>query len=276
MIHKKQFILAGAAGKTLNGDLIYDDSTTISGTIIFVHGFKGFKDWGAHHLSALYFAEKGYRFIKFNLSHSGVTSEKPNEVSDMDTFASNTMTYELQDVETVINYASHTFSQDPIYLIGHSRGGGLVILEAAKNDLISKVITWSAIDDLSSLWKKEQEAEWKSTGTIYVVNARTKEKMPLNVSLLEDLEAHKEEYNIIAAASRVKIPWLILHGDDDVNVDFSVAQRLAQAQPSATLQKIAGANHVFGASHPYTSDILPRQLQEVNEKTFAFLSSQNN
>lgn len=273
MIHKKQFILAGAAGKVLNGDLIYDDTSTIRATIIFVHGFKGFKDWGAHHLTAKYFAEKGYRFIKFNLSHSGVTSDKPTEVSDMEAFASNTLSYELRDVETVIDYAAHTYIAQPIYLIGHSRGGGIAILEAAKNTLIKKVVTWSAIDNLSSLWKKEQEADWRKTGTIYVENARTKEKMPLYKVLLEDFEAHLEEYDMLKAAKNVKIPWLILHGDQDVNVDFSVAQRLAQAQPAATLQKIEDANHVYGASHPYTGNQLPPQLEEVCNKTLNFFEA---
>ncbi|TDO23232.1 alpha/beta hydrolase family protein [Pedobacter duraquae] len=273
MIQKKQFILAGVAGKVLNGDVIYDDTHTILATIIFIHGFKGFKDWGAHHLTAQFFAEKGYRFIKFNLSHSGVTSEKPSEVSDMEAFASNTLSYELRDVETIMDYAAHTFTEQPIYLIGHSRGGGIAILEAAKNTLVKKVVTWSAIDNLSSLWKKEQEADWRATGTIYVENARTKEKMPLHKNLLEDFEAHREAYDILKAAKNVTIPWLILHGDQDVNVDFSVAQRLAQAQPSATLQKIEGANHVYGASHPYTSDQLPPQLQEVCTKTLTFFGA---
>ncbi len=42
MIQKEQFKLSGAEGKILFGDYTYDDKTTIKGTIIFVHGFKGF------------------------------------------------------------------------------------------------------------------------------------------------------------------------------------------------------------------------------------------
>jgi len=273
MIEKKQFILSGSGNKTIAGDLTYDNSKTNLPTIIFVHGFKGFKDWGAHHLTAAYFAEHGYRYLKFNLSHSGVSADKPNDVTDMDAFAANTFSYELKDIETIINYAAHTFPQDPIYMIGHSRGGGLAIIKAADDERIQKIVTWSAIADFSSLWKKEQEEQWLSEGQIFVENARTKEKMPLNSTLLSDFNTHKHEYNIINAASRISIPWLILHGDDDVNVNFSTAQHLAQAQPKAKLQKIAGANHVFGASHPYTPAELPAQLQEVCEKTLDFLNS---
>ena len=271
MIKKEHFILTGSDDKTIFGDHTYDDVIINEGIILFIHGFKGFKDWGAHNLTASYFAAEGYRYVKFNLSHSGVTQEKPNDVTDLEAFAANTVSKEMSDTNTVINYLSHTFPASPIYLIGHSRGGGLAILKAAEDSRISKLITWSAIAAFDSLWKPEQEEEWKQNGKIYVENARTKEKMPLNVDLLNDFEAHREEYDILAAAKRIKIPWLILHGDDDVNVKFSVAQQLAQVQLGAQLQKIEGANHVYGASHPYAETSLPPLLKEVCDKTLAFL-----
>lgn len=271
MITTAHFSLSGAGGKTIYGDCTYDDKITNQDTIIFIHGFKGFKDWGAHHLLASFFASKGYRYIKFNLSHSGVTAKNTNDVTDMETFAANTISKELTDVAAVINYVAANWPATSINLIGHSRGGGLAIIQAAKDQRIHKLITWSAIADFSSLWKKEQEKEWAATGQIFVENARTKEKMPLNSTLLDDFNQNKEKLNIIAAAKKIHIPWLILHGDDDVNVPFSVAQQLAQKQLKAKIQKIAGANHVYGASHPYTAGQLPEHLQEVAEKTLAFL-----
>ncbi|MET4140498.1 alpha/beta hydrolase [Pedobacter sp. UYP1] len=273
MIKKEHFILSGSKDKTISGDLTYDDKDTNQPCILFVHGFKGFKDWGAHNLVASFFASNGYRYFKFNLSHSGVTEQKPDDVTDSEAFAANTVSMELKDVDTAINYIAHTYPLSPVYVIGHSRGGALVILKGAADKRINKIITWSAISDFSSLWKKEQEKEWLSTGRIFVENARTKEKMPLNSTLLEDFNAHQEEFDLLHAAAKIKIPWLILHGDEDVNVKFSVAQELAQAQPKAQLQKIKGANHVFGASHPYTATELPAQLLEVCEKTLAFIKN---
>lgn len=271
MIKKEVFTLSGAAGKSIFADATYDDKNTNPGTIIFIHGFKGFKDWGAHHLTAAFFAANGYRYIKFNLSHSGVTKAQMNDVTDMEAFASNTISKELEDVDAVVAYVSLNFPSGPIYLIGHSRGGGLAIIQAAKDTRIQKLVTWSAISDFSSLWKKEQEKEWIQTGKIFVENARTKERMPLNSSLLADFRQNKDHFDIKEAARRIRIPWLILHGDNDINVNFSVAQGLAQSQLKAKIQKIEGANHVYGASHPYTGTELPAHLQEVAEKTLAFL-----
>jgi len=271
MVKKEQFILSGAEGKTISGDVTYDENYTNQPSVLFIHGFKGFKDWGAHNLVASLFASAGYRYFKFNLSHNGVTAENPNEVTDIEAFASNTISMELKDLDTVINYVIHTYPLNPIYLIGHSKGGALAIVKGAKDERVNKIVTWAAIADFSSLWKKEQEAEWLKTGRIYVENARTKEKMPLNKVLLEDYTANAGEFNVLTAAASVQIPWLILHGDDDVNVPFSVAQQLAQAQPKAILQKITGANHVFGASQPYSETTLPAHLQEVFNKTLDFL-----
>ena len=271
MIQKSEFILTGSCEKVILGDNTYDDSTIKPEVILFIHGFKGFKDWGAHHLVANFFAAQGYRFIKFNMSHSGVIAENPVDVNDMDSFAANTISKELADVNTVVNYIAHTYAGAKITLIGHSRGGGLAILTGVSDARIKRVVTWSAIADFSSLWKPEQEEEWEKTGRIYVENARTKEKMPLSSELLKDYQAHKNEFAILDAASSLELPWLILHGDEDVNVPFSIAQQLAQAQPKAIIKKIAGANHVYGASHPYTEKVMPRHLQEVCEKTRQFI-----
>ena len=272
MLQKESFRLQGAEEKIIAGDYTFNLESSPKATIVFVHGFKGFKDWGAHNIIADFFANQGFRYLKFNLSHSGVTENKPYDVTDMDTFSSNTFSKELFDVNAVIDYTSLQFSDTPIYLIGHSRGGGLAIITAVKDKRIEKLVTWSSIADFSSLWKKDQEEEWIDTGKIYVENARTKEKMPLNSTLLLDFEKHRKEYNILKAASHIDIPWLILHGDDDVNVDFSVAQQLAQRQVKAKIQKIEGANHVYGASHPYQDVQLPAHLQQVVEKTHSFFN----
>ncbi|RYF20452.1 MAG: alpha/beta hydrolase [Flavobacteriales bacterium] len=272
MIQQDYFSLTGANGKTIIGDLTYDDKNTIAPLIIFVHGFKGFKDWGAHNLVAKHFAANGFRYLKFNLSHGGVTPEKPNDVSDLETFADNTFSKEMLDIDLVIGYAVENLKVNEIYLIGHSRGGGLSILQASNNPHIKALITWSAIADFSSLWKKEQEENWKKEGKIYVENARTKEKMPLNLTLLQDFEENKKKLDILSCAKRINIPWLIIQGDDDVNVPFATAQKLADANLNARLLKIEGANHVYGASHPYQQESLPAQLFKVCEKSIEFLN----
>jgi pimeloyl-ACP methyl ester carboxylesterase len=271
MIKVTSHSIAGSNNKPILIDLTSDEKQVHAPLVVFVHGFKGFKDWGAHHLVARYFAQNGFRYLKFNLSHSGVDVERPNDVTDLAAFANNTVSKEMLDVDLVLNYALTNLNVNQVFVIGHSRGGGLAILQAANNPKIAGLATWSAIADFGSLWKKDQESQWKEEGKIFVENARTKEKMPLNVSLLEDYQANKETFDILKAAKRIDIPWLIVQGDEDVNVPFETAQKLANANPSSKLIKIEGANHVYGASHPYGGETMPQQLFQVCEKTLTFL-----
>ncbi len=271
MIHQNAFSIIGAEQKTIIGDITYDDRNTNAPLIIFVHGFKGFKDWGAHNLVARYFASQGFRYLKFNLSHSGVDPQKPTDVTDMKSFAANTISKEMLDVDLVINYAIENLKVESVFLIGHSRGGGLAILQAANNPLVKGLITWSAISAFNSLWKKEQEDDWRKNGKIDVINARTKEKMPLNVTLLQDFEDNQQQFDILANAKRINIPWLIVQGDEDINVPFEHAQKLNGTNLNSRLVKIEGANHVYGASHPYEKESLPPQLFQVCEKSMLFL-----
>ena len=272
MIKVENHSIAGSNEKPILIDITFEDQQQKAPLVIFIHGFKGFKDWGAHHLVARYFAKHGFRYLKFNLSHSGVKIEKPTDVSDMEAFAANTFSKEMLDVDLVINYALDNLNVSEVFLIGHSRGGGLAILQAANNPHVKGLVTWSSIADFSSLWKKDQEAGWRKEGKIDVENARTKEKMPLNITLLEDFEANSINLNILSAAKKVNIPWLIIQGDADVNVPLETAQKLADANMDSKLVKIEGANHVYGASHPYTSETLPVQLFQVCEKTLTFLN----
>ena len=58
-------------------------------TVLFCHGYKGFKDWGAWDLVAKAFAEAGFFFVKFNFSHNGGTVEQPIDFQDLKAFSDN-------------------------------------------------------------------------------------------------------------------------------------------------------------------------------------------
>ena len=279
MIIKQAFTIQGSGGKPILMDLTYNNSNkNTSPIVIFVHGFKGFKDWGTHDLVADYFAEHGFRYLKFNFSHNGTTPENPVDFVDLGAFGDNTFTKEFEDLDKVISFAlsGEAFpAAEKVTLIGHSRGGGTAIIQASKDDRVERLITWAAIADFNSLWKKEQEAEWREKGIIYTYNVRTKQNTPLKIELLHDLEKHANYYNILKWASQVSKPWLIIHGDEDQNVAIEEAYKLKKQNEHAELVIINGANHVFGASHPYIDEQLPINLKAVVEKSVAFLNASN-
>jgi len=69
--------------------------------LIFVHGFKGFKDWGFWPYSGNYFAERGFFILTFNFSHNGI-GENLTEFTELEKFANNTFSLELEDLNEII------------------------------------------------------------------------------------------------------------------------------------------------------------------------------
>jgi pimeloyl-ACP methyl ester carboxylesterase len=214
-------------------------------------------------------------FLKFNFSHNGTTTDNPLEFKDLIAFSDNTFSIELQDLETVIDFASNGSSMPApgdIYLIGHSMGGGISIIKTAEDTRIKKLITMASISSFRNLWPVEMEDQWRLRGIIYMPNARTGQQMPLKASLLDDLDKNAARLDILAKAAEIKQPCLIVHGSADSSVPFSHAEQLKKAMKDAELVILPGADHTFGASHPYTKKTLPAPLLEFCSQSIAFLN----
>jgi pimeloyl-ACP methyl ester carboxylesterase len=263
MIVKQHYTIPGAKGRGMTADITYRTSQPYAPLVIFAHGIRGFKDWGAHNLVAKYFAESGFRFLKFNFSHNGTTADKPTEFADLIAFSDNTFTIELEDLKSVIDFAcggSAIPRVSNVYLIGHSMGGGISIIKTAEDTRIQKLVTMAAICSFHNLWPKEAEQQWRLQGVMYMKNARTGQNMPYKSSLLRDLDEHADRLDILLKASQIKQPWLIIHGDADKSVPLAHGEMLHTAQPPAEFLSVPGADHTFNVSHPHTSSELSPEL----------------
>jgi len=276
MIKKETFTLAGAKGRGMLMDLTYKAAHKKAPLVIFAHGFKGFKDWGTHDLVAQYFAEHGFRFLKFNFSHNGTTPDKPTDFADLIAFSDNTFSMELEDLNTIIDFAcngSSIPSAAGVYLIGHSMGGGISIIKTAEDKRIKKLVTMASISGFRNLWSKEAEEQWRLQGMMYVLNSRTGQQMPIKSSLLNDLDGNPGRLDILAKAASITQPWLIMHGDEDTTVPLAHAEDLKAAQPNAKLIVVHGADHTFGGTHPYSATTLPPVLEEFCEQAVNFFNN---
>jgi pimeloyl-ACP methyl ester carboxylesterase len=274
MIKKEVFTLSGAKGRGMLMDLTYDDKFKDAPIIIFAHGFKGFKDWGTNNLMANYFAQNGFRFLKFNFSHNGTTTDKPIDFTDLIAFSDNTFTIELDDLNTVIDFAINGTSipRAPfVYLMGHSMGGGISIIKTAEDARVKKLVTMASISGFRNLWPQKTEEQWRLQGIAYFPNSRTGQQMPVKSTLLDDLDRHPIRLDIPARAAMITQPWLIVHGDEDPTVPVAHAKELKKAQPNAELIIIKNTDHVFGGSHPYGGTALPAALLQLCQKVAAFL-----
>jgi len=274
MIKKENYNIPGAKGRGMLMDITFDTRHKNAPVVIFAHGFKGFKDWGAHNMVANYFAEHGFRYLKFNFSHNGTTADKPIDFADLIAFSDNTFSIELEDLRDVIDFVCNGSSMPTVsgvFLIGHSMGGGISIIQTAEDDRVKKLVTMASISDFGNLWPKEAEQQWKLSGIMYMANKRTGQEMPLKSTMLDDLRNNPGRLDILAKAAHIKQPWLIVHGDEDTTVPLAHAKELHKANKHAKLIVIKGGDHTFSATQPYPKDTLPKELHEFCDLAINFL-----
>ena len=272
--------LIGAAGRPFLLDLYFEADGRPKPIVIFAHGFKGFKDWGHWHLLAEQFAQAGFAFVKFNFSHNGTTLAKTDEFDDLEAFGQNNYSRELADLDAVMTWLHRGDNELPasesslsdIHLIGHSRGGPIVMLQAVDDPRIRSVIGWASVSSLAYAWQSpEMIRDWEKNGVYYVVNGRTGQQMPIYYQMYRDYMAKKEVYNLEFALKRLEQPLLLLPVTEAPAVSHQAAMQMQAWKPDAEVKLIDGADHVFGGQHPYEANELPGHSEELFRHTAGFM-----
>lgn len=273
IVRKNNIQLQNPETKAFLADAVYPDQAENLPLIIFCHGYKGYKDWGAWSLMAEKFAVNGYFFVKFNYSHNGTTLEHPTDFADLEAFGNDNYSKQLSDLEWVIDYFSKNARVDPenIILMGHSRGGGLVTVKAAEDKRVKKLITLAGVDTLDFFPKGDRFEEWKKNGVFYSKNGRTQQEMPHYFQIFEDYQRNSNRYNVGNKARSFHGQSLIIHGSADEAVALSAAEHLHAWLKDSDLKIIENAHHTFGAKEPWESGNLPQDLEVAVETALHFL-----
>ncbi len=261
-------------GDNLTTDFRYDETAENLPLLVFVHGFKGFKDWGCFPYMLDKLTENNIFTLSFNFSYNGV-GEEGNELSEftrLDLFAKNTFSRELDDLGSIIDFLEdnrqkYNYNFNNLTLAGHSRGGGIAILKTAEDKRVKNLITLASVSEFDR-YTEERKKEWKEKGYFQVLNTRTKQYMRMNYTLIEDLEKNKDRLDIKRAVSKMSVPYLIIHGREDLAVDYSEAVEL-QSLSNKNLTKlhlIEKTGHTFGAVHPFegTTEALEKVIDLIS------------
>ena len=266
--------------RPFTADARYIPSGQPKPVVVFVHGFKGFKDWGHFNVLADWFAQQGFVFVKLNLSHNGLVVGGTGDLEDLEAFGQNNFSLELDDIGALLDCLTQGQTGLPateadltrLALIGHSRGGGLVLLKAAEDARVRAVVTWAAISNVNPGWPEALMQQWQQQDVFHVENSRTGQQLPMRYQIVEDYHQHRLRLDIRHNVRRkLRQPLLIVHGDQDETVPVERAHDLKSWKPAAELQLLPNVTHNFGGVHPWQSEELPTEALQAAEATAAFL-----
>lgn len=263
---ERNLIIENPETRNFLADAYFTESAEKMPLVIFAHGYKGYKDWGAWDLMAKKFAEVGFFFVKFNFSHNGTTLENPTAFDDLEAFGNNNFSKEILDYDAVLNHFSKRAEIDPerIAVIGHSRGGGITLIKAFEDERIKAVISLAGVSHFGYRFPSgDRMEEWKNSGVMYSENARTKQQMPHYYQFYEDYRTNEQRFSVQYAAQHLDKPLLIVQGSNDDAVKDKEAFLLSEWCKNSQLEILEGANHTFGASEPWTDKELPSHLSRA-------------
>jgi len=272
MIQLITSIINGSENREMLIDLRFDVQFPNQPVVIFVHGFKGFKDWGHFPKIGDEFAKAGFAFVSFNFSHNGTTVDNPTEFADLEAFGNNNYHKELYDTEQVINgisdgslFSDASINRNKLFLFGHSRGGGIAVMATGEDERVKGLATWASIGDTKRT--KADFDEWMREGVIYIPNARTNQEMPMYYQFVEDYFAQEERYNLQKSCERIAVPSLFIHGTNDQTVPSDYAKQLHRWATDSELLLIDDGDHTFGGRHPYDAAELPADTMMAMKAT---------
>lgn len=277
-ITKNSGAVESTEGLPIYYDLYFPDNSGNSSlpVIVFLHGFKGFKDWGPFPKACKEISRSGFGVVAMNFSLNGV-GENPTVFDQLDYFARETLSQDLDDVGSIINALNEgkmesgniTLDTDMIGILGHSRGGQTAVAAAAEFNEIKCLATWSAVADYNQRWSDKMIEEWENQGYTEIKNSRTGQSMRIDKVVYDDAREHAERVIALNRIKNLHIPVLIVHATDDESVPVFESDKLHKACPSTDkeLKKVPGTGHTFGTGHPFEGGEFPEPFREVLDST---------
>lgn len=275
-------ISSGAIDSTEGLPIRYDLYSPISRNglsfpvIIFLHGFKGFKDWGPFPDVCEELARAGYGVVGMNFSLNGI-GDKKMEFTELELFERETISQDLNDIGSVIealqrgeisdNHAN--MNTDKIGLIGHSRGGHTAIAAAVEYDPVQCLVTWSAVADYRERWTDKMKEDWEKQGYTEIENSRTGQMMKVGKVVYDDSVENADRVIAMERIKELRIPTLFIHGREDETVPYTNSEKLHIACESKDkeLRLVSSGTHTYGAAHPFEEQEFPKPLAEALDWT---------
>lgn len=193
--------------------------------VVIGHGVTGNKDRPFVVALANGLSQNGISALRFSFSGNGDSEGK---------FVDSTVSKEVEDLGAVLGAVKGY----EICYAGHSMGGAVGVLRAAKDERIRWLISLAGMVHTKAFAEREFGTVKPGEGSMW-----DEETCPLSQAYMDDMA---QIASVAERGSRIKAPWLLVHGTEDDVVPIQDSKDiLEKANDSAELVEIQGASHVF-------------------------------
>ena len=216
--------------------ILSEPPTSTNRCVILCHGFLSDRDSRTNRQLTELLVPQGIATFRFDWSGMGESKERFSKMS-------------LKECKEQLNAAFQVLQKrgmDWLGLVGSSFGGLLAILSAPEQPALKALGLKCPVMDFPEALRLEFGPEamerWKSTNHIPNIVGDSS-PVPLHYAFYEECLT----YDAYTAISRIQVPTLVVHGDQDELIPRSQIDRLlATLNPTKQLQLIEGADHQFG------------------------------
>ncbi len=202
---------------------------------ILCPGFLDTKDYSHLGMLAEELVKKNFTVVRFDPTG---TWESDGDISEY------TNSQYIKDIESVIMYMLERNKYTYILLGGHSRGGTVSILYAARDPRISVVV--DIMGSLGLLPTGQKRIDWEQAGFIVktrdIPNKKELKEFKVPFSHLLDLE----QYNTLKDIKNIHVPIFFIAGENDKLVTpEEVTRLLDQANDPKNLVVVPNIGHDY-------------------------------
>jgi dienelactone hydrolase len=259
-------------GFAVRGDLYLPVPGEIAGIVVLCHGFKGYRTWGFFPFLAGRLAGAAVAALAIDFCLDGDLGG----VARPDLFRRDTIRREIADLETVLSaiarngLGGRVDRRKPLGLFGHSRGAVAATLAACDDEGVGALCTWSCPVHPDHFTPAQKE-RWRRKGEYDFTDTRDGARLALGIDYLDDLEASRDDYDLVRRVAGLRAPHLIVHGELDLAVGVGSARALYDAETSSDDKRlvIVRTGHTFGVTGDLdaSSTDTPRALIEASDVT---------
>ena len=226
----EQIEFKNSRGLTLVGELYPSDSNTV---IVMAHGLTGDKHEGGRFDKAAEVLQGSFSIFKFDFSGCGESED--------DTI---TVEKEVDDLKSAIQLVRSRGLTD-IALLGLSLGA--LVSVRVYDESIKAMVLWAPVTNAATTpevyYGSDKVKELEETGVLTRIRKNAQRvKVVIGKQLFDEWKSINQQQLL----SRIKIPVLIIHGDQDSRIPLSDSQKALEYLPtSSKLEVVEGSDHIF-------------------------------